>query len=581
MSAAESGHRALRQLRWRMTQNLVRKQFASARLRLAMVVLLSLIFWSGLYWIFRDGFLFLSSHQLIAGPLLEMLFRLFFASLLVMLVFSTGIILYASLFASREAEFLLGLPIGTDQVFAFKFAEAMFFSCWGFFLLGSPLMLAYGMTAKAPPLFYVLAAGYFVFFAFIPGSLGAIACLVVTRLFPRRRGQFLVLAATLVLAFGAMVAWRIYRSAHVGSLSRSWLNQLVQEANLFQVLALPSDWMSRGLMVATQAEGIGESLFYLAALLSNALFWYLIAAWLHQWDYRVAYNRAHSESVARRRRPGNVLRGVVETLFRPLPRGVRVLMVKDLRIFLRDPVQWSQVLIFSGLLGFYFLNLGRMVYYTNSPYWRNMIGFFNLAVTGLLLSTYTSRFIYPLFSLEAQKFWILGLCPISREAILWGKFAFASGGALLVTLLLTLLGGIMLQLDALMVVLHLIVVVLLCFGVSAIAVGLGACFPERRESDPSKIAAGFGGTLNLVLSLVFIVSVVAAIAWPCHLYSITLALVHGGEEFRGLGGRPAGISATSFRYWLGGAMFFDLAMGFAAVWIPMRLGTRAFRAMEF
>ena len=87
-------------------------------------------------------------------------------------------------------------------------------------------------------------------------------------------------------------------------------------------------------------------------------------------------------------------------------------MVKDFRIFRRDPLQWSQFLIFFGLLALYFfLNLRRFnydLYYTD---WMNMVSFFNLSVVGLLMSTFTTRFVYPLLSLEGNAFWLLGLLP--------------------------------------------------------------------------------------------------------------------------------------------------------------------------
>ena len=44
------------------------------------------------------------------------------------------------------------------------------------------------------------------------------------------------------------------------------------------------------------------------------------------------------------------------------------------------------------------------------------------------MCAYLGRFIYPLISLEGRKFWILGLLPLKREQILWGKFAFAVTG---------------------------------------------------------------------------------------------------------------------------------------------------------
>ena len=58
-----------------------------------------------------------------------------------------------------------------------------------------------------------------------------------------------------------------------------------------------------------------------------------------------------------------------------------------------------------------------------------MVSFLNLSVVGLLLSTFTTRFIFPMISLEGRRFWILGLLGVRRETILWGKFLFAACGA--------------------------------------------------------------------------------------------------------------------------------------------------------
>src|SRR5262249_29903826 len=160
----------------------------------------------------------------------------------------------------------------------------------------------------------------------------------------------------------------------------------------------------------------------------------------------------------------------------------------------------------------------RFGYDIESPYWRNLLSFLNLAVTALILSTFTSRFIFPMLSLEGRNFWVLGLLPLRREAILWGKFAFSSGLSLAATEVLIVLSDLMLRLDPLMILLHVGVVAILCLGLSGISVGLGARMPNLKEDDPSKIAAGFGGTLNLLVSLVFIFLIITALALPCHLY---------------------------------------------------------------
>ncbi len=127
---------------------------------------------------------------------------------------------------------------------------------------------------------------------------------------------------------------------------------------------------------------------------------------------------------------------------------MRLLFLKDWKLLRRDPVQWSQFLIFFGLLGLYFLNVDRF----NNPQrdisyvtWINMVSFLNLAVVGLILSTFTTRFIYPMISLEGHCFWILGLMPMKRDTVLWSKFVFAALGSWVPCATLILLSDVMLH----------------------------------------------------------------------------------------------------------------------------------------
>ena len=65
---------------------------------------------------------------------------------------------------------------------------------------------------------------------------------------------------------------------------------------------------------------------------------------------------------------------------------------------------------------------------------------------------------------------------------------------------------------------HQLICVLLCLGLAGMAVGFGAMMPNFREQSPSKIAAGFGGTVNLLLSAVYVMVVVLLTALPCHFF---------------------------------------------------------------
>jgi ABC-2 type transport system permease protein len=567
---AEQTARALRNLRWCLTRNTVRSLLAGSRLRLSMILFCSVVFWFGLFALFLGGFEFIGLSDELFHAIFEYLFSMFFLSISIMLFFSTGIITYTALFHSREGAFLLSTPATTDRIFAYKFAEAIAISSWGFFLLGSPLMAAYGIKMKAPAAFYAMFLIYLVMFVLFAGSLGAITAIVVANIFPKRQKVVLALAVITALALVLGLAVRLWRTPG-DTLTSDWLGNVQNRLAFCQHPLWPSRWMSAGLLASARGEW-SRSGYYLMVLSAHAGLGYLAAAAVARDLYFRGYSRVQGGRSNRRRVGLYALDGLFHRLFFFLPRPIRLLILKDLRTFRRDPAQWSQFLIFFGLLAFYFLNIPRLGYGVQSPSWRNLVSFLNLSVTALILSTFTSRFIFPLLSLEGRNFWVLGLLPVRRAQILWGKFAFSVGISLVATAGLVFLSDLMLGMSPVMIALHLGMVAILCMGLSGISVGLGARLPNLRETDPSKIAVGFGGTLNLLVSLVFIFAIVTALAIPCHLYFLgrehpettTLALSHG-----------------SFRFWLTGAIVVSLIIGAVGTIVPLRIGIKAFERMEF
>ncbi len=562
---------AFRMLRWRLVSNGLHLLVTGSRLRLVMVVVCSAIFWAGLFFLFFGGFQFLKSFiHTLAGEFVEFIFSMFFLSLLIMLIFSAGIILYGGLYQSREATYLLTTPASPDQIFAYKFFEAIAYSSWAFLLLGSPMMLSFGIVEDATWPFYVIFPVFFLAFVLIPGSLGAIAALLVAAFLPRRRKTILAIGiGGLVLGLILIGVWLWGTPGEL--LTAGWLDGLLGKLEFSRHPLWPSRWMSSGLVAAVRGDW-STACFYLGVISAHAGVAYLLAAVVARDLYRLGYGRVQGGRSSRRRAGWYGIDSAFHRTFFFIPNEIRLLILKDLRTFRRDPAQWSQFLIFFGLLAFYFINIRRLSYDVEKPYWRSLISFLNLSVTALILSTFTSRFIFPLLSLEGRNFWVLGLLPLKRESILWGKFAFASGISLVATEVLVVLSDLMLRMGPAMIVLHMGMVAILCFGLSGISVGLGARLPNLKEDDPSKIAAGFGGTLNLLVSLVFIFAIVMALAVPCHLY-------FAGQDNPESGG--ISLSENQFQFWLTVAILASLVVGVVGTVLPLRIGIKAFQRMEF
>jgi ABC-2 type transport system permease protein len=349
---------------------------------------------------------------------------------------------------------------------------------------------------------------------------------------------------------------------------------MLDRLRITQHRLLPSWWLSAGLFEAARRD-VSESVLFLALMISNALFLRQVAVWTATALYRPAFSRLHGRRSAQHRARAAWLDRLTMRLGGFVSRPIRLLMVKDLRLFRRDPAQWSQLLIFTGLLALYFLNVRRFSYDVYYVSWVNLVSFLNVSVVGLLLSTFTTRFIFPMVSLEGRRFWILGLLPVRRDTILWSKFVFAVGASMVPSSLLILLSDAMLRVEPLVLASHQLTCVILCLGLSGIAVGLGAKLPSLREESPSRIAAGFGGTLNLVLSTLYILAVVLLTAVPCHFY-LGASSANWGDLWSGFARVQSWI-----KIWLLAGTLGSIVLGLIATVLPLAIGLRAFRKLEF
>ena len=76
------------------------------------------------------------------------------------------------------------------------------------------------------------------------------------------------------------------------------------------------------------------------------------------------------------------------------------------------------------------------------------------------------------------------------------------------------LANYLLQIDAFVAALSLVTVIVMCFALTSIAMGLGAMFPTFNVENPMQLSAGTGSVLTVVLSLVYILVIIVLAAQP-------------------------------------------------------------------
>jgi len=527
------------------------------------------------FWLFCRGLKFVANFPGLGTLLIERLMFLLFAFLFVLLLFSNLVISYTNLFRNRETTFLLSLPIPPQIIFRWKFIESALLASWAFLFLIAPLLAAYGLTNHVPWHFYPATAVLIALFIVLPAVAGAWLAVNVARYLDRRAVQVAAVGLAVLMLVGAAFWLRAEPISDEMLETRvlAVLDRLLMKTRFAQFALLPSYWLSAGVLQWSEGALSGAGFFALV-LLSHSLFFGSLAFTRMGGLFYDAASKVQSRGSVfwqwtwfrawqERQRNFNYARGGVERalgVLSVLPPDIRALLVKDIRVFWRDTTQWGQTLVLFGLLGAYIINLRHFSQQLNHPFWVHLVSYLNLGACSLNLATLTTRFVYPQFSLEGKRLWIVGLAPLGLVRIVKTKYWLASVASLCVTMGLIWLSCHMLKMPLGRTLYFVAAVAVMTFTLNGLAIGLGALYPNFKEDNPTKIVSGFGGTFCLVLSFLYIVA------------SVTLLAVGSPWSWTRLGEPTVGWLAGS---WAGFA-FLSVLLG----WIPLRLGLRRVAAFE-
>jgi ABC-2 type transport system permease protein len=523
--------------------------------------------------LFYAGLRFISRFVGLGQVLTERLLFLLFAFLFVLLLLSNLVINYTNLFRNRETAFLLTLPVPSRTIFQWKFIESLLLASWAFLFLIAPLLGAYGLTRGVPWHFYPVTLALVGLFIVLPGVAGSWLAVNIARHLDRRLFQVLAITAVAGLVVGAALWFRPGPPPDQETETRvlAVLDKLLFKTSFSEHPLLPSCWLSRGVLHWSEGAWMASGFFTLV-LLSHVLFFGMLALTRMGGRFYDAASAVQSRGSVlagwrwfrrrlQRREAGAYRPGLAERLIAgvgwPGP-DVRALVVKDLRGFWRDTTQWAQSLVLFGLLGVYVFNLRHFSQQLTNPFWTSLVAYLNLGACSLNLATLTTRFVYPQFSLEGKRLWIVGLAPLGLVRVVRTKYWLAALASLVVTLGLITLSCYMLRMSAPRMLFFGFAITVMTFTLTGLAVGLGVLYPHFKEDNPSKIVSGFGGTLCLVLSFLYILGSVVLLAFtsPWTTYE-SPAVVQRGICFSGF-------------------LLLSLALG----WIPLRLGLRRVTTVE-
>ncbi|WP_425147042.1 putative ABC transporter permease subunit [Deinococcus sp.] len=484
-----------------------------------------------------------------------------------LLVLSAGVTFSAvttaisTLYLSEDLNFLLAQPIPARRVFGFKVLETFLAAALVPTLLTLPILYALGAYFAAP-WWYPLAATLVATLLYaLPVGLGAVLAVLLMRLSPVSRvrevatGLGVVISAALVYAVRALHPEALVARAA----DPLQLNALLRELSGEGALAWPHGWAAQSIWQAAH----GSLHWTLAPLLALSLLLALAATLLASYAYQAGWARALDSSRLRLdptpRRPGRVQKYAA----RLGPGGL--LAHKDLILTLRDPTQWSQLLVLVALAAVYLVSI-RSLPLPPIPGFRGLIGYFQLAFQGFVLAGVGVRLAFPALSTEGRGYWLLRTAPLGAAQIVRAKFLGLLPLMIVLSLTLALSSALLLNLGAATVLASVLVGLSSALVLTALGVGLGAALPRFTADNPAEIGFSPGGLLYIGLGLLCSLLLVALLARPV-LLSVTLGPVYPGLSAYGTGWGLAGLV---------GLLVFTLL----GTWVPLWWGAARLDRLE-
>ena len=431
-----------------------------------------------------------------------------FFALLIMVTLSDLVVVWGSLFRSQGALFHAMLPISSRQLFWNAHIEGGIWAGWALLILATPLMFSLSREALDPFLFICAAIPTLMVFLTVCMSAGSLCALIFARLVPLLRSvskPFLLIGGIAVAA-GMNLLFEMNQNSRQPA---TFLLEITGRIGFVEHPMLPSWWAQQALDAALRTHWAQWG-YYLTLLITTSIGLGILGEW-------GATLRLRKDLDALSGRPDRGKKGTSKPwrLLPIFPSDIALLVAKDLRVFRRDPAQVLQFAMFFGLLAFYVAMLPRIGNaFAFDDVWKPIVSVLNLAAIAMALATFTGRFVYPMISLEGRRMWVLALAPRPKTRIIWAKFTFALMIGLPISVILVMSSGAMLELSTPLIIYEGAITAGMALGLSAGTLGIGARLADYKEENPAKLVSGYGGTINLLLSLVYVGLLLLGAALP-------------------------------------------------------------------
>jgi ABC-2 type transport system permease protein len=503
--------------KWRTALARVRQERSGAGARVLLLALVGFGFWSALFGISYRVLRYFKGVPEIGVLVAAKFLGVILLAFLGVLLLSNIITALSTFFLAKDLDLVVSAPIDWLRFYLAKLAETVVHSSWMVALLAVPIFTAYGMVFEGGWLYPMVVIAAVVPFLLLPAILGSAITLLLVNVFPARRTRDLLSLVAVAAAGGVVLLFRLIRPEQLAR-PEGFRNLL----DYFTVLRgptsplLPSQWA---------ADMVMNWLLLIADPLPIVMLWTsagalgVVGSALHQRFYLSGFSKAQEGKDTFVR--GGGWERALRPFFRRVEPARREFILKDLRLFFRDTTQWSQLILLGVLLAVYVFNIQTLQLFSGERvpvFLVTLIVFLNQGLAGFVLAAIAARFIFPAISLEGRELWLLKSSPLNLEALFWSKYWIGTLPLLAVALVLTVVTNTLLEANAFIMLVSVLTIAYFTLAVSALALGLGALFPQFSTENVAQIPTSFGGLVFMMTSLSLLALILVIEAVPVAAY---------------------------------------------------------------
>jgi ABC-2 type transport system permease protein len=483
-----------------------------------------------------------------------------FASILVL---SNLIAALSTFFLARDLDLLVAAPLNWFRLYVSKLVETAVHASWMIVLVALPVVAAYGVAFHGGPLFVPVALAGLMPFLILPAVVGSALMLVLVNVFPARRTRDLLGVVAIAAAGGLVLMVRVVRPELL--FQPGGMGQITSSLQALHVPAgpfMPTRWLSDMLMnwLGRVADPLPVVLLY-----TTAAAFIIMGGWLHGRLFRSGYSLAREG--AERFGANSVGSRAAAILLRGVPTARREFLLKDLRLFFRDPTQWGQLILVVLLVAVYVINVRSLPIFSHGRaplFLVTLIVFLNLGLSGFVLAAIAARFVFPAISLEGRQMWLLRSAPVDPRSLFRSKFWMTAVPLTLLGAVITLVTDLMLRASAFMMFVSIGTIILFTLAATALALSFGTSYPRFGSENAAQIPSSFGG-------VAFMMSAVSLLGLIITIEAVPVAGYLRARQF----GDTFGLSPS-----VGAALAGVLVLCVATTIGSLRLGVRRMEELE-